>query len=204
LTSGAESGVHASCARCCSRCSSGRRAGEAGGLMSEAAVAESVTIAAVPERVGLARAFVAGILGESHPCNDLAVLLASELVTNSVQHSGSAVPGGLVTVAVVVGEGSVRIEVTDRSGGGAPVLSPAAFADGDAEGSRGLGLVDELAARWATSGAAGSRRRGSSYGLYCNQCIIPQCPMSLEIGSWPRSPGRHPARLGDPLLGDGE
>ena len=45
--------------------------------MSEAAVGESVTIAAVPERVGLARALVAGVLGESHPCNDLAVLLAS-------------------------------------------------------------------------------------------------------------------------------
>jgi anti-sigma regulatory factor (Ser/Thr protein kinase) len=116
--------------------------------MSEAAVAESVTIAAVPERVGLARAFVAAVLGESHPHIDLAVLLASELVTNSVRHSGSAVPGGLVTVAVVVGGGGVRVEVTDRSGGGAPVLPLAAFADGDAEGCRGLGLVDELAARW--------------------------------------------------------
>jgi hypothetical protein len=37
--------------------------------MSEAAVVETVTIAAVPERVGLARAFVAAVLGESHPCN---------------------------------------------------------------------------------------------------------------------------------------
>jgi hypothetical protein len=42
--------------------------------------------------VGLARAFAA-VLGESHPCNDLAVLLVSELVTNSVRHSGSAVAG---------------------------------------------------------------------------------------------------------------
>ena len=105
LTSGAESGVHSSCARCCSVPVRAGRAGEAGGLMSEAAVPQSVTIAAVPERVGLARAFVAGVLGESHPCNDLAVLLASELVTNSVRHSGSAVPGGLVTVAVSAGEG---------------------------------------------------------------------------------------------------
>jgi anti-sigma regulatory factor (Ser/Thr protein kinase) len=84
------------------------RAGKAGGLMREAAVLESVTIAAVPERVGLARAFVAAVLGESHPCSDLAVLLASELVTNSVRHSGSAVPGGLVTVAVTAGGGGVR------------------------------------------------------------------------------------------------
>jgi anti-sigma regulatory factor (Ser/Thr protein kinase) len=88
--------------------------------MREAAVLESVTIAAVPERVGLARAFVAAVLGESHPCSDLAVLLASELVTNSVRHSGSAVPGGLVTVAVTAGGGGVRGEVTDRSSG-APV-----------------------------------------------------------------------------------
>jgi hypothetical protein len=38
-----------------------------------------VTIAAVPEQVGLARAFVAGVLGESYPHADVAVLLASEL-----------------------------------------------------------------------------------------------------------------------------
>lgn len=36
---------------------------------------------------------------------DVAVLLVSELVTNSVRHSGSAVPGGQVTVTVVTGEG---------------------------------------------------------------------------------------------------
>lgn len=76
------------------------------------------------------------------------MLLASELVINSVRHSGSAVPGGLVTVAVTANQGGARVGVTDLSGGGAPVLSPAAFADGDAEGSRGLGLVDELAVRW--------------------------------------------------------
>jgi hypothetical protein len=45
--------------------------------MSEAAVAESVTIAAVPERVVLARAFVVAVLGDFHSCKDLAVLLAS-------------------------------------------------------------------------------------------------------------------------------
>lgn len=107
--------------------------------MSEAAVPRSVTIAAVPGQVGLARAFVARVLGESHPDADVAVLLASELVTNSVLHSGSAVPGGVVAVAV--GGGGVRVEVTDRSGAGAPVLLPAASADGEAEGSRGMRLV---------------------------------------------------------------
>jgi hypothetical protein len=46
--------------------------------MSEAVVPQSVTISAVPEQVGLARAFVAGVLGESHPHAAVAVPLASE------------------------------------------------------------------------------------------------------------------------------
>lgn len=116
--------------------------------MSEAAVPQTVTIPAVPEQVRVARAFVAAVLGESHPHADVALLLASELVTNSVRHSGSAVPGGLVTVTVAADEGGVRVEVTDRSGDGAPVLLPAASADSDAEGSRGMRLVDALAGRW--------------------------------------------------------
>jgi anti-sigma regulatory factor (Ser/Thr protein kinase) len=115
--------------------------------MSGAVVPQSVTIAAVPGQVGLARAFVAGVLGQLHPQFDVTLLLASELVTNSVLHSGSAVPGGVVTVAVAVGGDGVRVEVADRSGAGAPVLLSAA-ADGDAEGSRGMRLVDTLAARW--------------------------------------------------------
>ncbi len=49
---------------------------------------------------------------------DDAALLVSELFGNSVLHSGSAAPGETVTVAVRVGEGLVRIEVTDRSGPG--------------------------------------------------------------------------------------
>jgi anti-sigma regulatory factor (Ser/Thr protein kinase) len=107
-----------------------------------------MTIPAVPEQVRLAREFVAGVLGESHPLSDLAVLLASELVTNSVRHSGSAIPGGLVTVAVAVGGGGVRVEVTDRSGDGVPVLPPAPLADSGAAGGRGMRLVDACAVRW--------------------------------------------------------
>ena len=44
--------------------------------------------------MGVARAFVGGVLGAGHPCVDVAVLLVSELVTNSVLHSGPAVAGG--------------------------------------------------------------------------------------------------------------
>ena len=109
---------------------------------------------ALPEQVRVARGFVAGVLGPSHGCADVAMLLASELVTNSVRHSGSAVPGGIVTVTVTAGGRAVRVEVTDRGGDGAPVLRPVA---GAAEGSRGCVLWRRWPGGGGTSGAAGSR-----------------------------------------------
>jgi serine/threonine-protein kinase RsbW len=113
--------------------------------MRGSGVRESVTVPALAERVGAVRAFVGGVLGPVHPCFEVAVLLASELMTNSVRHSGSAVSGGRVTVTVWVEEDDVRVEVADRSGPGVPVLFAA---DGEAEGNRGMRLVDELAVRW--------------------------------------------------------
>jgi anti-sigma regulatory factor (Ser/Thr protein kinase) len=104
-----------------------------------------VTILALPEQVRVARMFVAGVLGPSHGFADVAVLLASELVTNSVRHSGFVVQGRLVTVTVVTRGEGVRIEVTDCGGAGVPVLGPAAC---EAEGGRGLRLVEALARRW--------------------------------------------------------
>jgi anti-sigma regulatory factor (Ser/Thr protein kinase) len=79
---------------------------------------------------------VAGVLGESYPHVDVALLLVSELVTNSVRHSGSAVPGGPVTVTVAVGDGGVWVEVTDRS---CCSLLPLT---GDAEDSMGMRFTD--------------------------------------------------------------
>ena len=86
-------------------------------------------------------------LGSSHPCGSLAVLLASELVTNSLRYGGSAGPGEAVTftVTVVVGDAGVRVEVTGRKADGVPVLRPP---DDEAEGGRGLRLVEDLAVRW--------------------------------------------------------
>ena len=115
--------------------------------MDQAEVRKSVTVAAVPGQVRTARAVVASAVGGSHPLAEAAVLLAGEIVSNSVRHSGSAVPGGLVTVAVTVAAGGagVRVEVTDCSGESTPVLLPAS---GDGEGGWGMRLVDALAARW--------------------------------------------------------
>jgi anti-sigma regulatory factor (Ser/Thr protein kinase) len=65
------------------------------------------------------------VLGLGHPCEDVAVLLVSEIFGNSVRHSGSGAPGETVTVAVRGGDGVVRVEVTDRAGPGTPELRPA-------------------------------------------------------------------------------
>lgn len=55
-----------------------------------------------------------------HPCEEVAVLLVSEIFGNSVRHSGSGAAGETVTVAVVAGEGIILVEVTDRAGPGTP------------------------------------------------------------------------------------
>ena len=114
-------------------------------------IRESVTVAGRAERAQVARVFIGGVLGPGHPCGDDAALLVSELFGNSVRHSRSGAAGGTVTVAVRVGDGLVRVEVTDRSGLEVPELHRAGR---DAEGGRGLQLVAGLAARW------GWRRRG--------------------------------------------
>jgi hypothetical protein len=85
-------------------------------------------------------------------------------VTNSVRHSGSAAVGGVVTVTAAAGDEIVRVEVTDRCGDGVPVLPSAAPADDEAEGSRDCGWWTRCRRGGATSGAAGSRRPGSSSG----------------------------------------
>jgi anti-sigma regulatory factor (Ser/Thr protein kinase) len=127
------------------------RLGKGGAVMAMVAVRESVTLAGRAERARAARGFVSEILGPGHPCGDVAVLLVSEVFSNSVRHSDSGAPGETVTVVVIAGDGIVRVEVTDRAGPGMPELRPVGR---DAEGGRGLRLVAGLAARW------GWRRRG--------------------------------------------
>ena len=152
MTRGAELGVHG-------RCVCGRHRGpfpagadgEGGGIMGGTGVRESMTIEALAEQVGVARAFIGGLLGAGHPCCDVAVLLASELVTNSVRHSGSAVAGRRVTVSVTASGCRVRVEVADRSGPGAPVLVP------DAGGGEEGGWWTRWRPAGVTSGAAGRR-----------------------------------------------
>ena len=124
---------------------------------------DSVTIEALAEQAGAARAFAGGMLGAAHPCLDVAVLLVSELVTNSVRHSGPAAAGGQVTVTVSAADRGARAEVAERSGPGVPALLP--DAGGGAEGGRGMRPVDALSDRWSYE--RGSGQAVTWFELHC-------------------------------------
>lgn len=70
-------------------------------------------------------------------------LLVSELVTNSVRHSGA--PGARVLLDVVGGPDTVRVEVSDGGRGFEPQARSKAQ---DEVGGWGLHLVESIATRW--------------------------------------------------------
>jgi two-component sensor histidine kinase len=103
----------------------------------------AATICGRPDQVGIARQFVAERLA-GMPVADSAVLLASELVTNSVLHSRSA--DGAVHIAVHANQRQVLVEVTD-DGGGEPVRRPVAP---DSVDGLGLHIVSAMATEWGS------------------------------------------------------
>ena len=113
--------------------------------MAGAAVVGSLTIPGRPEHVCEARAFVAKALGERNPLADVAVLLASELVTNAVLHSKSRDAGGMVAVMVIEMPGGIRVEVAD---GGSEQSIPVVKSDVFMSDGHGLFLVQTLADHW--------------------------------------------------------
>ena len=113
--------------------------------MTGAMVRESVKVAGLVERARVVRAFVGAVLGPGHPCGDDAVLLASELFANSLQHGGSGAPGETVTVTVTARAGAVRVEVADRSGHAVPQVQRSSSSG---EAGRGLQFVAGIATRW--------------------------------------------------------
>jgi anti-sigma regulatory factor (Ser/Thr protein kinase) len=117
--------------------------------MAHTSLLGSVTVPGRPEAVSGVRAFTAGLLGRDGPCTSAAVLLISELVTNSIQHSRSRCSGGIVAVTLIALASGLRAEIHDEGAVTVPTLrrDPPDPPDLE-EGGRGLRLVDTLAARW--------------------------------------------------------
>src|SRR6059058_3120625 len=82
---------------------------------------------------------------------DEALLLTSELVTNALVHTGSA-----LEIAVSTTPGSVTVRVQDADTGPIPASTPPAE-DELIEGGRGLVLVHELSEAWGTEHQAGRK-----------------------------------------------
>ncbi|HXZ72336.1 MAG TPA: ATP-binding protein [Streptosporangiaceae bacterium] len=127
-------------------------------MQSQAVLLASLTIPGEPAYLHAAREFVACTLGHGCTCSDTAVLLSSELVTNSVQHSNSRRRGGTITITVIAVPGGIRVEVIDE---GSTTISAASLSQSQeldlAENGHGLRLVEILSARWSHySDAAGT------------------------------------------------
>lgn len=106
---------------------------------SAPALTWSRTFPATPDQAGEARRYLMAILG-GHPATADAVTCLSELVTNSINHSRSAGPGGTFTVRMRRSGPAIRVEVTDDGG-------PWRDRSDDPEHGRGLLIVGVLSAR---------------------------------------------------------
>jgi len=112
------------------------------------------TIPTGPAAPATARAALTRWLTDQVPLAVLedARLLASELVTNSVQHAASS-NGGL-RIAVQVARGALRVEVRDAGAEGTVAPRAPDRKDG---GGFGLQLVDRLATRWGVQRSGDTR-----------------------------------------------
>ena len=108
----------------------------------------ALVLNADPEQVGITRCLVRAALqyrGLGAYADD-AQTVASELVTNAIQHATADVRDKVgVTLMHVWGGDAVAVVVTDPSPV-PPVIRPAALAS---EGGRGLRIVEALCAHWS-------------------------------------------------------
>jgi diguanylate cyclase (GGDEF)-like protein len=112
---------------------------------SNGAVPVRLTLGSNDDAPGHARAALARLDGQTdEDVLERAVLLMSELVTNSVKHAGTAE----IRVDIWPTAGSITVVVTDDGPGFVPVAQPAAIADQD--GGFGLPLLDTLSEAWGS------------------------------------------------------
>jgi serine/threonine-protein kinase RsbW len=107
------------------------------------------------EAVGLAREFVAGVLGREWPGLDDALLLVSEIASNAVRHTASGEGGGWFDVLVSLAGQTARVEIADRGSSSEPHISGDDGGGLGADvltGGRGLRIVDALADGWGHRG----------------------------------------------------
>jgi anti-sigma regulatory factor (Ser/Thr protein kinase) len=100
-----------------------------------------------PAAIADARRAIDEALGPALPAsakNDLR-LIVSELVTNVVRHAGLH-PDQELQLRGLVGEGRLRVEVSDPGRGFEPDVSPSS----DRASGWGLYILDQLAHRWGT------------------------------------------------------
>jgi anti-sigma regulatory factor (Ser/Thr protein kinase) len=102
---------------------------------------QSATFPRQDRSAPLARSFVTEVIGQ-HPAADDVVLLASELVTNTLIHARDATA---ITVTVAITTAFIRVEVHNDGRTGIPHWRDA---DSQAEDGRGFQIVNALAERW--------------------------------------------------------
>ena len=106
-------------------------------------VNSTYALPASPSSAKLARQLMRGALRDCpDPLVEVAELLVSELVGNALRHSACA-----PVMRIEVESGCVRVAVQDDS----PDLPQIQAANPDADGGRGLLLVDALATSWGCS-----------------------------------------------------
>ena len=110
--------------------------------MPETVRPETLTVPSVPRSVAAVRRFaVAACGGAGEEVRETVALLVSEVATNALVHGS-----GDVVVTVTERGGLLRVEVSDGSSD-TPVPRSA---DPEAEGGRGLALVEALSSAWGT------------------------------------------------------
>jgi anti-sigma regulatory factor (Ser/Thr protein kinase) len=93
-------------------------------------------------------------LMEIRPVRDDALLVASELTSNAVRHSGAAPAGEIELRAQLVPDG-VLIEVIDEGRSGD--IPHARASEAEAPGGFGLPVVEAISRRWGSERVRGTR-----------------------------------------------
>ena len=135
-----------------------------------------------PGAVPAARRALDGLRSElGDELHSAAVLLVSELVTNSVRHSKAT--NGVIELIACVSPTLLRVEISDDGGGFDP---PPAGDDGGSDWGHGFQLVSELADRWGRP--AGLRTsvwfeidRAPVYAAGSRPAAVPTLPLSREL-----------------------